>query len=142
MYKRQLFGGSDGERLHNDVWLFDIYTNVWVQGTFDGSARRPCPRQDQGAVAQGLHLCVHGGFGSFDGLGSAKFLNDMWCANPWHNWKWQWNEFEGVPLTLYEQGNWRRDLSKLEEQPVNNFFEYTDEKAEASHAPSADDLVV
>ena len=93
-------------------------------------------------MAQGLHLCVHGGFGSFDGLGSAKFLNDMWCANPWHNWKWQWNEFEGVPLTLYEQGNWRRDLSKLEEQPVNNFFEYTDEKAEASHAPSADDLVV
>ena len=142
MGRLALFGGSDGERLHNDVWLFDIYTNVWVQGTFDGSARRPCPRQDQGAVAQGLHLCVHGGFGSFDGLGSAKFLNDMWCANPWHNWKWQWNEFEGVPLTLYEQGNWRRDLSKLEEQPVNNFFEYTDEKAEASHAPSADDLVV
>ena len=79
---------------------------------------------------------------AIDGLGSAKFLNDMWCANPWHNWQWQWNEFEGVPLTLYEQGNWRRDLSKLEEQPVNNFFEYTDEKAEASHAPSADDLVV
>ena len=68
--------------------------------------------------------------------------HDMWCANPWHNWKWQWNEFEGVPLTLYEQGNWRRDLSKLEEQPVNNFFEYTDEKGEVSHAPSADDLVV
>ena len=35
-----------------------------------------------------------------------------------------------------------RYLSKLEEQPVNNFFEYTDEKGEASHAPSADDLVV
>ena len=127
MGRLALFGGTDGATMKNDFWLYDVYQNAWERGVYDPSSSRPAPRYEHGAVAQGMHYCIMGGFGGFNGIDAAAFLNDFWCLNTYTEWKMTWQEHEGIPLNLYEMGNWHRDLVALEALGTHNFFSLADE---------------
>ena len=75
--------------------------------------------------------------------GQAAFLNDFWCLNTYSTWKMTWQEHEGIPLNLYEAGNWHRDVVKLEALGTHNFFALSEEfpKAKASQPSEFDTMM-
>ena len=114
---------------------------AWRQGTY-APGRRPLPRAEHAAVAQGMHYCIFGGFGGAaegEALSTSAFLNDFWCLNTWSTWRMTWLEEEGVPLPIYELGDWRRDVPTLESEGAHGFFTFKDEHPAASRMPEGVD---
>lgn len=123
-----LFGGTDGKAMYNDFWQYDVYQNAWQRGSVDPDRPSPSPRYEHGAVSQGMHYCILGGFGGFNGIDNAAFLNDLWCINTATEWKMTWQEHEGVPLNILEMHNWHRDIPRLEAVGAHNFLALSAER--------------
>jgi hypothetical protein len=168
MGRLALWGGTDGTRQYGDFWEYDVLLGAWRQGTYAPGGRRPLPRSEHAAVAQGMHYCVFGGCvtqqlkpgsavsplsmraecryrygGAAEGqpLTDSAFLNDFWCLNTWSTWRMTWLEEEGVPLPIYELSDWRRDVPTLESEGAHGFFTFKDEHPPVSRLPDGVDAM-
>jgi hypothetical protein len=77
-----LFGGWDGDRFFNDVYLFDVRENHWHRTSPVPSSFMPSKRCRQSCVAFGPKLYVVGGYGG------GKTLSDI-CSFDFRSRVWE-----------------------------------------------------
>ena len=58
--KMFVFGGWNGEKFFNDVFILDLEIMAWTKPKTSGPA--PCPRKGHCSILIGTNLVIHGGF--------------------------------------------------------------------------------
>jgi hypothetical protein len=69
-----LFGGTDGKKFLNDVWIYDPFDG-WKEETFDKDKSRPEGRSHHSAIVRENRLYVYGG------KNDKKTFSDLWVLD-------------------------------------------------------------
>eukprot|EP00761_Pharyngomonas_kirbyi_P008968 gb/GECH01008983.1/.p1 GENE.gb/GECH01008983.1/~~gb/GECH01008983.1/.p1 ORF type:complete len:390 (+),score=85.60 gb/GECH01008983.1/:1-1170(+) len=83
-----IFGGSakSREKIHNDLWAFDLEYGFWIEVEWNLESPYPSPRYYHSAISVSPHHIVI--FGGCNDIVSPQDLNDVWMFNTqtmeWH----------------------------------------------------------